>query len=338
MTERRRDRGGIALIAVLLFLLLAGSTAATFVYRSLSDGLIAANREARARAEALARGGIAIALAVLSQDRIDEERAAFRVESRDDDWMRLATVPITTADGGLLHVRIEDAGDRLDLNAIFDGGTVRDPRTEVLLIALFERLAERMPDAFAGRDANELARNLIDWVDADDVGQRGEAEDDVYQRRDPPYRAANRPLLSLDELGLVEGFDPTLVDALRPYLSVQPWARADGINPNTAPPWILSLLFHGTGADFGFADEDTVRAVLDIREAGGILCADEADHPSCTPIREAVPGEIYPPPTFATDVFRVEARAEVGDVVATVEATVDRADPTHPAILSWRVD
>jgi general secretion pathway protein K len=169
------------------------------------------------------------------------------------------------------------------------------------------------------------------------VRLRGGPEDDYYQQQVPPYRAANRPLLSLDELALVEGFDRTLVEALRPYADVHPLARADGINPNTAPSYVLALLYHGTTDDFRLAVEDTVRDVLDIRARGAILCSDETPHEDCTPIRDAVPGEIYPPPTFETQVFRVSAEAAYGDVRRTVEAVIDRSDPAAPQVLAWRV-
>ncbi len=334
----RSGQRGIALVAVLLFLLLAGSAAATFVYRSLTDVLIAGNRDAGAQAEALASGGVEVAFAILAQDRLDESSADFRAEAWGDDWHRLASVPISTEDGALLRIRVEDAGSRLNLNALFADGLIRDPLTEILLIRWFERLADEAPDVFRSRDPDELAQNLIDWVDADETRPGGGLEDDYYQRQRPSYRAANRPLLSVDELALIEGFDAEVVAVLRPYVTVYPLAGGDGINPNTAPPWVLALLFHGTGDDFLFAEEETVRAILDIREGGGILCADDADHPSCTPIREAIPGEIFPPPTFSTDVFRVVSQAEVGDVIATVEATVDREDPIEPTLLSWRVD
>lgn len=333
-----RSRSGVALIAVLLFLLLAGSATATLVYRSTTDGLIAANRDARAHAEALARGGVQLALAVLAQDRLDEERREFRVESRDDGWMRLGTLPLTLPDGGVLRVEIEDAGARLNLNALFSDGSVRDPLTEVLLTTLFERLKDAAPDRTGAADPEELARNLIDWIDGDEVRLLGGYEDDYYQQQDPPYRAPNRPLLSVSELGLVEGFDAGWVEALEPYVTVHPYVSGDGINPNTAPPWVLALLFHGTSDDFRLAEEDVIRAVLDIREGDGILCADEADHPSCTPIREAITGEVFPPLTFASDVFRVTARARYGKVESTVEAMVDRRDPTNPRLLSWSID
>ena len=335
--RRSRRENGMALVTVMLFLLLAMSATTTFVYRSISDALISGNRDRSAQAEALARGGVRLAHAVLAQDRLDEVPIDFRVESRDDHWMKLGTLPIRTDDGGTLRVTIEDAGSRLNVNALFSDGAPRDPLTEVLLVAFFEEVLDAHDAERPDRDPEELARNLIDWVDADEVRVLGGLEDDYYQEQEPAYRAANRPLLSVDELALVEGFDAGLVALLRPYLSVHPLAAADGINPNTAPPWVLRMLFHGTGDDYRLAEEDVIRAILDVREGGGILCADEANHERCTPLREVIGGEVYPPPTFTTDIFTVTAEARYDEVVARIESTVDRGDPTQPTTLSWRV-
>lgn len=338
MRRQERRRQGIVLVAVIFFILLMVSAVATFVRRSTVDGLIARNRDFAARSEALARGGIQLGIALLLQDRLDEDAQDFRVDTREDLWARVSELPLDTPDGGTLRLHIEDAGGRLNLNAVFQDGAMRSPLTEVFLVALFTKVIEEMEGAPARGvyDPEALAHNLIDWVDEDDVRVRGGPEDDYYQRQDPPYRAANRPLLSFEELGLVEGFDAPLLAALEPYVTVHPYAGGDGINPNSAPSYVLAVLFHGSAGDFRLASEDTVRRVLDIRTEGGILCADEASHPACTPIRNAVAGEVFPPPTYTTDIFRVRAEAAYGDVRRTVEAVIDRSDASTPLWLAWK--
>jgi hypothetical protein len=69
-----------------------------------------------------------------------------------------------------------------------------------------------------------------------------------------------------------------------------------------------------------------------------VLCADEAQNPACSPLSSAVEGEIFPPPTFKTDVFTVVAEARVGQVRRSVEAVVDRSKPDSPLLLSWQVE
>ncbi len=56
--------------------------------------------------------------------------------------------------------------------------------------------------------ARDLIANLADWVDADSMrsGNRGGYEDSDYQKQDPPYKAKNAALETLDEIRLVEGW------------------------------------------------------------------------------------------------------------------------------------
>lgn len=339
MTGGGRRRQGIVLLAVMFFTLLAVSGVATMLRRATVDGLIARNRDLSSRCEALARGGIRLATGLLLQDRLQEAADGFRVDTLQDAWARARALQLETPDGGELHLQVEDSGARLNLNSLFVDGKPRSDLTEVLLEALFSKVVEEMPGPAEEKlyDPQELAHNLMDWVDPDNVRIDGGLEDDFYQAQDPPYRAANRPLLSLDELRLVQGFDGRLVEALKPYVTVYPWARGDGINPNTAPPWVLALIFHGTSGDYRLATREEVRHILDIRESNGILCANDATRPGCTPLREAISGEVYPPPTFTTDVFRITAVARVGDVEKTVRAVVDREDTVQPELRAWQV-
>jgi general secretion pathway protein K len=329
----------MVLVAVLFFVLLSSATIATFLSRATVDGFSAANRDDAARAEALARGGVRLAIAALLADRVLESQEQFEADSALDGWAQLAAVPFELPDGGLLRVRVEDAGTKLNLNSLFTEGEPRDEATEIFLGELLTKVIDEIPVRPEQKlyDVEALAQNLIDWVDADDVRIAGGAEDEYYQAQQPPYRVANLPLLSVDELRLIQGFDSQLVNALVPYVDVQPIVNADGVNPNTAPDWVLALLYHGVAGSRRLADEDTVRRILDIREQNGILCADEANNPACTPLREAIEGEVFPPPTFHSRVFRVTAEARYREVRRTVEAVVDRSDAKSPVWLSFRV-
>ena len=329
----------MVLMAVLFFVLLSSATIATFLSRATVDGFSALNRDAAARAEALARGGVRLAIAALLADRLLESQDQLEVDSAQDGWAQLSALPLALPDGGLLRVRVEDAGAKLNLNALFAKGEPRDEASEIFLGELLTKVIEEIPARPEQKlyDVEALTQNLIDWVDADDVRVSGGAEDEYYQAQQPPYRTPGLPLFSVDELLLVEGFDAQLVNALRPYVDVFPLVNADGVNPNTAPDWVLALLYHGVAGSQRLADEDTVRRILDIREQKGILCADEANNPACTPLREAIEGEVFPPPTYHSDVFRVTAEARYGEVRRTVEAVVDRSDAESPAVLAWRV-
>jgi len=50
-----------------------------------------------------------------------------------------------------------------------------------------------------------------------------------------------------------------------------------------------------------------------------------------------VTNAIFPLPTFTSEIFVVTAEARVGEIRRSVEAVVDRSEPTEPRLLSWRV-
>ena len=335
----RRQSSGVALIAVLVFVFLAVSAAVLFLQRTLFNTLAIGNHDNAARAEALARGGVRLATALLIEDRARELAESFRADSLRDDWALARQAPLEL-EGDTLRLRIEDAGARLNLNALFKDGSPVSADVESFLATLLQKTIDELPPPGdprdrVERDAQLLAQNLIDYIDEDGELQRGGDENETYQERRPPTAVPNRALLSVDELGAVEGFDPALVGALRPYVTVFPWASENtGINPNTAPPWVLALLYTGTSGDFRFAAEEEVRLILEKREAGSLFCADEADDTRCTPLREVLPEGVFPPPSFTADVFLVEAEARAGDAVRTVSAVIDRSELAQPKLLA----
>lgn len=89
-----------------------------------------------------------------------------------------------------------------------------------------------------------IAPAILDWVDADsDTRFPNGAEDAYYTTLDPPYRAANRPLVDASELLLVRGVTPAIYARLRPFVTVLEDSAA--ININTARPEVLMSLAPG---------------------------------------------------------------------------------------------
>jgi general secretion pathway protein K len=342
MTGVQRQRG-VVLLVVLFFTLLLVASISTFLKRATVDAIISRNRDAMVQTEALARGGIELAKALLIEDRaIDAfSGVAVRFESGYDRWMQAQNAVIQVAGGAELRLRIEDSGSRLNLNALFqagEDGLVPD-RTQAFLVAFLERMIEETPiDVQALYDPRELAENLIDFVDPDEMRLAGGLEDDYYQKQSPSYRAPNRPLMSVDELRLVEGFDATLVDVIRPYITVHPLSGGGGVNPNTAPPHILGLIFYNDGVDLRFAKDDDVRRILEVRDEGQVVC-ETATHEACVAMNELLPNteSIHPPLAYSSDTFTVHSEARFGEVRRTVEATIDRTTLTDLLLLSWKV-
>jgi type II secretory pathway component PulK len=338
-------------MVVLFFSLMLTASIASFQRQTVIDAMIVRNREDAAQAEALARGGVRIGQVLLIQDRLDEAADSVLVDSHQDVWARFGDDPIEVG-GGTLRIEIEDSGTRLNINALFgpddDDQLAAKALAEGYLIELLRKVIDELPvdpGVRALYEPRDLALNLIDWIDADEDRGQGGPENAYYNTQDPPYRAANMPLQSLDELRWIEGFDDVLVRGLRPFLTVYPFApggcrfdtRGCGINVNTAPPHVLALLYYNDGVDDRLASEDDVRQLLEARQDEGSICAPRSSRKGCTPINEIVPNQIFPPPTYSSQIFVVRAEAQVGEIQRSVEAVVDRSKIARPRLLSWRV-
>jgi type II secretory pathway component PulK len=339
MRGPRRERG-VVLLVVLFFVLLLASSIATFLRHVAIDAGVATNRDRALEAEALARGGVRIAQALLLEDlRLGANGQP--PDSRHSVWARIAGVDLVDDPDVSLTLEVEDASARIDLNGFLKPDGSVDPAKSPFLRQLLANVIDAMPGRGEEKpyDPDELAANLLDWVDKDDVRQSGGAEDKPYAERTPPYGPPNRPLLSVDELRLVDGFDGRLVEALRPYVGVYPLVGGGGINLNTAPPWVLAQVQRGSAVGgFRPVDEELVKRILDAREKG-LVCGSSNPVGGCVSVNDLFNGETPDPvPVYQSSVFRVRARARVADVERSVEAVIDRSKPSQPLRLSWRVD
>ncbi len=348
-----RRRRGVVLPLVLIIGMMLSAAIVSFVRRAVVDKFVVDNRSGAAEAAALARGGVQLAIAVLFEDqfqkRIAEQGAESTGTSLDDLWARLAASPLTMESGAVLTVRIQDSGARLNLNALVPVGlneseTEPSDEAEEFLTDLLERLIENneLPEDGQLREPRELARNLLDYIDVDEVSRSGQNENDYYQLQDPPYVAANRPLLSVDEIAMVEGFDSKFADLMRPYVTVHPLVGDSGINFNTAPPHVLSLIYYGDATDKVLADADLVKRIIEKRDAGSLICTETERAPEkCVGLNEVLElgeGSVFPPIDLPADslVFEVVSEARLNDVVYSIEAVVDVSDGPNPRLLSWR--
>jgi general secretion pathway protein K len=103
-------------------------------------------------------------------------------------------------------------------------------------------------------ESRELSSALLDWIDEDDSRRLNGAESEDYLDRDPPYRAANGPLQTLEELRLVEGWNKAffgpggrpneLFAELASMVSVRHGGK---VNLNAAPPRVIALLAERDG-------------------------------------------------------------------------------------------
>ncbi len=354
-TERRRE-SGVALAIVLVVVLLLTLVAATFASRAVTDGLVSRNKDRAAQAEALARGGVRVATGVLYSVRTRQviQRVSQpeepEIASNDAFWLALRDAPSTTRAGSTLRIEIHDTAAKLNLNALLPveeelGELSPESDAEEFLIAFLDKVKDDLADEIGGDsglyDTREMARNLLDYIDPEDTAIGGRNEDDYYLQQDPPHRAANRPLLSVGEIAMIEGFDARFVKAMEPYVTVHPFVFARGVNVNTADPWVLATLFVGGSGDKELASEDQVREMLKARQQGGVICNDATVMiPGCRSLSEILglgDSSVYPASVLPAEglVYEVISEATVGDVTRRIHATIDVSNHEEPLLLSW---
>ncbi|MCF6298983.1 MAG: type II secretion system minor pseudopilin GspK [Thiomicrorhabdus sp.] len=82
--------------------------------------------------------------------------------------------------------------------------------------AVYRRLLSSIVAELGGNtdQVDSLISSLLDWLDQDEEARIDGAEDSVYENKDIPYKAANRMLVSISELRLVEGYSKALLEGV----------------------------------------------------------------------------------------------------------------------------
>lgn len=240
---------------------------------------------------------------------LGDDRRASAVDTLDEAWaMRLPPIPV---DNGSLGGSIEDQQGRFNVNNLVRAGRVNPQQLEHFRSLL----------AILGM-APELADALADWIDADAETQpQGGAEDAYYLALQPPYRAANRPLVDLAELALVRGYDESVRARLGPFVSALPAFAA--LNVNTASAEVIAAVVAGL-------DLDAARALVDKRSRGHFR--DAGDFMRQLPAGAYVAVENV---AVGSDYFMVRLHVSVGSAQANGVSLLARNTGGWPAIV-WR--
>ncbi|MCR4347278.1 MAG: type II secretion system minor pseudopilin GspK [Sulfuricaulis sp.] len=215
---------GLALITAMLVVAIAATTAAYLSFDQQIWLRQAQNLTDRAQAEVVRAGAQEWAITILAKDAKDSKN-----DDLTEDWAK--PLPPLAVEGGQVTGRIFDAQGKFNLNNLVRGGAPSPAD-----IGAFKHLLESF-----SIDPN-LSDAVIDWIDADSNASSAGAEDIDYLQMKIPYRAANQPLQSVEELRLVRGFTKELVDKLRPWISALP--QPTETNLNTAPKEVLSAVFY----------------------------------------------------------------------------------------------
>ncbi len=232
----RRERG-IALLTVVLVVSIVTVLATAMASRQQMDIRRASNVLAIDQLEQYARGAELIALWGLQEDITTTKGKQY--DTPDETW----AMPVAfELDNGSMSGQLVDLNRYLNVNNLVD--SKGDPVTEE--VARMKRLFKAL-----GQDSS-LVDALVDWIDPNQqVFGLGGAEDDDYLLMKPPYRAANRAMLSISELRLVKGFTEEVRDELvddddNLLLTALPGENESKVNVNTAPWQILQASLKNT--------------------------------------------------------------------------------------------
>lgn len=185
----------------------------------------AQNLTDRAQAEVVRAGAEEWAITILAKDAKDNPQS----DDLTEDWAK--PLPPLAVEGGQITGRIFDEQGKFNLNTLIRNGQPSKPD-----IGAFRYLLQSLDI-----DPN-LTDAVIDWIDADSTTSAAGAEDIDYLQMKTPYRAANQPMQSVEELRLVRGFTRDMVDKLRPFITALP--QPTTINVNTASKEVLAALFY----------------------------------------------------------------------------------------------
>jgi general secretion pathway protein K len=187
LRHRHPSRRGGVLIAVLAIIALLSFLVTRFLQEA-SDSLeyrALFNEPPEVRAYAFSM--LEASLAALHEVALIDDGKLYAPEQGWAD--PLAYCGIQVPNDWQVAVEISDATAKLPLNTIQENDLNR------ILEQYFE---------FDFGTTRELSSMLLDWIDPDDSRRLNGAESEDYLDENPPYRAANRPLQSLEELRLLK--------------------------------------------------------------------------------------------------------------------------------------
>jgi len=238
LSAAKRQRGSV-LIAVLAVILLLSFLITKFMEEALEDLEYRSIFNEPTDVRSYAYSILELSLATIQEVALIDEGKLYAPEQ---GWGRpLDYADVNVPNGWDVSVQITDEGGKLPINKMDE--------------AMLNKMLEETFDFDFGT-ARELSSMLLDWIDEDDSKRLNGAESEDYLRRNPPYRAPNGPLQTLDELRLLEvwedeffneeGQPNELFTKLSNLVSVY---YSGAVNLNQAPAEVLELLALQDGYD-----------------------------------------------------------------------------------------
>lgn len=223
MKYQLQKQRGVALLMVLIVI----TTLSALLYP-----LWQAQRMAMVRAQASQAQLQAWAVLISTQDWVKSALKFDAQQSKTDSLQELWAQPMPPMpfDGGTIGGWLEDAQGRLNVNRLANP----DPVQRAQALEQFNRLCQVLTLECPFWSA------VADWVDSDDIPSTGGAETATYLSMQPARRAANQPIVTVEELQAVQGVSPIILQRLTPYLIALP--QDFPVNINTAKMPVMMAL------------------------------------------------------------------------------------------------
>lgn len=305
-----KDERGFALVITLIIAALLVALLVEFVNEVYVDTSSRHNFVAAQQASILADSGFAGGVKLL-QILLSNQGYS----SLSDKWAK----PILLEEGnGTLQIAIEDENAKLSLNHIaLPNGTFDDA---------YYGIATRLMKGL--KLSPDLCDALADWVDENEYPHPAGAETIFYKTLKPPYQARNGKLETVEELGLVKGFDGTVLRKLLPFVTVYPnipGSPAAPININTASKEVLLALHEQMS-------EDLVGRIIEYRKTTPFKYpADLAKVAGMENITTPLLTRII----TKGNVYRIRSEARIGETTRLVESVVS-INGMQSTVLYWR--
>ncbi len=237
MMRSRIEDAGVVLIALLWILTALAMIALSFSRETFVEVAAARNTRDLAAAYYAARAGITTTAYRLVQKRLTPRVQQLQLQ-----------VPPDPIDMGMLRgnfgegeyeVEVQDESGKINVNMASE-----DQLRALVQVIGIDKL-----------DGDIVVDSILDWRDADNLRHANGAEDDYYQTLNPPYKAKNGRLDTVEELLLVRGItrdyfyghiekapdgSPVSRYGLGRYLTV--YSNMNRINVNYAPVQVLMTI------------------------------------------------------------------------------------------------
>ncbi len=319
----------------------------------------------RARLCEMATSGVHIGIALLMEDKRSTEEDSVHEIWADPEKIKEVLAALNLGEGDI-SLAITDELGKIQVNALVSYPEGKEFNAEQKnlwdsFLKLLNPPDESVDSLGENDDIINCLKDYLDFGDDDAVTGINGAENEYYESLEPPYKAANGPLRSLDELTLVKGITEDMVNReemgykARNLLTVfgmtQPEQKTEEgekkslftypgkININTADLPVIMALMSDNKSDL--ENSIAAQAIFDYRaertEDGFVNDLNGTWYLKCQGCEDSGIRTEYI--TKTSDFFSIACKVSTKEAAFTVSAVIRRDDKNGKyTVLEWNTD